>query len=315
MAGCSSTAQAPTSPTPATTGSNSALTGLTSVTDFFLLQNGATVAPTGALSMTGSATVELDGPYAGGSGGTSLTIGGKLTNSSTNGYGLYIGNSSITSADTVTVNGAGGLSNTGYITIIGSASVRATLDIADAAAGFGTKGVETGTVVLENDALLEFKSGEITTINGGLQLDGARARVADAGYDWQQQRADGPYQRYRLFPSAERRNGRADRRFEHDRRRRVELDGPYDRRLRGHQPDDRREADQQQHQRLRPLHRQHRHHVGRHADGEWGRRALQRRGSYITIIGSSTQSPGDPEYRQCGGGVRHEGGGDWDGRP
>ena len=180
---------------------------------------GATQKVSGNVSLTGSATVELDGPYAGGAGGSSLTIGGTLTNSSTNGYGLYIGNSGITSADTVTVNGAGGLSNTGYITIIGSASVRSTLDIADAAAGFGTKGVETGTVVLENDALLEFKSGEITTINGWLQLDGASAHVADAGYDWQQQRADGPYQRYRLFPSAERRNGRADRRFEHDRQR------------------------------------------------------------------------------------------------
>ena len=41
--------------------------------------------------------------------------------------------------------------------------------------------METGTVFLENDALLEFKSGEITTINGELCLDGANARVADAG--------------------------------------------------------------------------------------------------------------------------------------
>ena len=94
---------------------------------------------------------------------------------------LDIGNGSITSADTVTVNGAGGLSNTGYINIIGSATARATLNIANAAAGFGTKGLETGTVVLENDALLEFKSGEITTVNGWLQLDGANAHVADAG--------------------------------------------------------------------------------------------------------------------------------------
>jgi hypothetical protein len=163
-----------------TTGSNSALTGLTSVTDFFLLQNGATVTTTGNLSLT-AGTIELDGPYAGGSGGTSLTIGGNLTNSSTNGYGLYIGNTGITSADTVTVEGTGGLSNTGYINIVGSTTVRSTLDIANAAAGFGTKGVETGTVVLENDALLEFKSGEITTINGWLQLDGPNAHVADAG--------------------------------------------------------------------------------------------------------------------------------------
>ena len=119
MASCSSTAQMRASPTPARLGSNSALTGLTSVTGNFFLQNGATVTTTGDLSVTGNGTVELDGPYAGGSGGTSLTIGGKLTNSSTNGYGVYVGNTSITSADTLTVNGTGGLSNTGDINIIG----------------------------------------------------------------------------------------------------------------------------------------------------------------------------------------------------
>ena len=41
--------------------------------------------------------------------------------------------------------------------------------------------METGTVFLENDALLEFKSGQITTIGGTLQLDGGISRVADAG--------------------------------------------------------------------------------------------------------------------------------------
>ena len=54
------------------------------------------------------------------------------------------------------------------INIDGSAAVQATLNVANAAAGFGTKGVETGTVFLTNDALLEFKSGQITTINGEL---------------------------------------------------------------------------------------------------------------------------------------------------
>ena len=103
-----------------TLGSNSALTGLTSVTGNFWLENGAKVTTTGNLSLTGNGTVELDGPNIGGSGGTSLTIGGTLTNSSTNGNGLYIGNTGITSADTVTVKGAGGLSNTGYINIVGS---------------------------------------------------------------------------------------------------------------------------------------------------------------------------------------------------
>ena len=295
-----------------TTGSNSALTGLTSVTDFFLLQNGATVAPTGALSMTGSATVDLDGPYAGGAGGTSLTIGGKLTNSSTNGYGLYIGNTSITSADTVTVNGAGGLSNTGYITIVGSASVRSTLDIADAAAGFGTKGVETGTVVLENDALLEFKSGEITTINGWLQLDGASAHVADAGTTGSNSALTGLTSVTDFFLLQNGATVAPTGNLSITGSGTVELDGPYAGGAGGTQPDDRRDADQQQHQRLRPLHRQRRHHVGRHCDGEWGGRALQHR---LYHHRRQRLSPVDLGYRQCGGGVRHERGGDRDGRP
>ena len=79
-----------------------------------------------------------------------MTIGGTLTNSSTNGQGVDVGNTGITSADTLTVNGTGGLSNgsTSEINIEGSATVQATLDVANAAAGFGTAGVETGTVFL-----------------------------------------------------------------------------------------------------------------------------------------------------------------------
>ncbi len=124
------------------TTSNSALTGLTSVTNTFRLENGAKVAPTGNLSITGNGIVSLDGPdFIFGGGGTSLTIGGTLTNNSTNGNGLDIGNTGITSADTLTVNGAGGLFNgpTSFINIEGSASVRATLNVANAAAGFGTE--------------------------------------------------------------------------------------------------------------------------------------------------------------------------------
>ena len=166
------------------TSTNSALTGLTTVDGYFLLANGATVTTTGNLSLTAD-TLELDGPYDGGSGSTNLTIGGNLTNSSTNGYGVWVGNTGITSADTLTVKGTGGLTNdvSSYITIQGSSTdvAQATLNVANAVAGFGTKGVETGTVVLTDDALLEFKSGEITTIDGELELNSAKARVADAG--------------------------------------------------------------------------------------------------------------------------------------
>ncbi len=69
-------------------------------------------------------TLELDGAYTGGSGGTNLTIGGNLTNSSTNGYGVWVGNTGITSADTLTVKGTGGLTNdvSSYINIQGSST-------------------------------------------------------------------------------------------------------------------------------------------------------------------------------------------------
>ena len=50
--------------------SNSALTGLTSVAGDFFLQNGATVAPTGNVSVTGNGSVQLDGTNIGGAGGT-----------------------------------------------------------------------------------------------------------------------------------------------------------------------------------------------------------------------------------------------------
>ena len=115
MASCSSTARTPHVADAGTPGSNSALTGLTSVAGNFFLQNGATVAPTGNLSITGSGTVELDGPNAGGAGGSSLTIGGNADQQQHQRQRRStIGNTGITSADTVTVNGTGGLSNTGY---------------------------------------------------------------------------------------------------------------------------------------------------------------------------------------------------------
>jgi hypothetical protein len=76
----------------------------------------------------------------------------------------------------------GGLSNgaTSQINIADSATVKATLNVANAAAGFGTPGAKTGTIILENDALLEFKTGEITTITGELELNGKNSRVADS---------------------------------------------------------------------------------------------------------------------------------------
>jgi hypothetical protein len=129
---------------------NSALTGLTSVASvsggsgFFFLQNGASVNPSGNLTISGNGMIELDGPNIGGGGGSSLTVGGTLTNSSTNGNGLDIGNTGISSADSLTVNGSGGLSNTGVINLAGgSASATANLRVNGAATNSGTVNINS----------------------------------------------------------------------------------------------------------------------------------------------------------------------------
>ena len=136
------------------------------------------------MSIIGGATLGLDANNTGVSGGSSLTIGGKLTNSSNNVNGLDIGNLGITSADTLTVKGTGGLSNPSgsEINIEGNVATQATLNVANATAGFGTKGVETGTVFLQNDALLEFKSGtDHDDRRHARARRRRRSRVADAG--------------------------------------------------------------------------------------------------------------------------------------
>ncbi len=161
-----------------TLATNSALTGLKTVAGELALSAGATVTTTGGLSDTGNAVVWLDAPFNNGGGGSSLAVGGTLTVSSTNNNGLYIGNGNIGVGDTVT---ATGLVNSGVIQIVGAGTIQSTLDITTGPAGFGTVGVETGTVVLTNDALLEFASGQIGTINGGIALNGVNARIADAG--------------------------------------------------------------------------------------------------------------------------------------
>ncbi len=161
-----------------TLASNSALAGLNTIAGTFYEQNGASVTTTGGLSLTGNALVEIDGTNIGGAGGSTLTVGGTLTNSSTNGNGLNIGNTGITAGDTVT---AQALNNTGVIQITGAGTVQAMLNITTGSAGFGTLAVETGSVYLTNDALLEFAAGQIGTIDGLVSLGGANARIADAG--------------------------------------------------------------------------------------------------------------------------------------
>ena len=143
------------------TGSNSALEGLASIGAgaLFALHDGASVSTTGALVNDGS--VELD-PN-GHDGGSSLTVGGTLTNSGT----LGIGNLALSASDEVT---AASLDNTGSIDLAGSGADQALLDVTGSA-GFGTAGVVTGNVQLSGDSAIEFASGQITTIAAASQLN------------------------------------------------------------------------------------------------------------------------------------------------
>ena len=151
------------SPEPRRSTTNSALTGLTTVAGNFCLENGATVSPTGNVSVTGNGTMELDGSNTGGGGGCSLTITGTLTNSSTNGNGVDVGNTNITSADTLTVNGADGLSNTGEINIVGgSATAIGTLDVTDTATSSGT---------IDIDAFGELKAATVDVTGGSVVIN------------------------------------------------------------------------------------------------------------------------------------------------
>ncbi len=158
----------------------------------FFLENGATDSTTGNVKITGSGTVELDGPNTGGAGGSSLTIGGKLTNSSTSGNGLFIGNTALTSADTVTVKGKGGLSNTGDITIEGSASATAELDVTKTATSSGTIIIDafgdlTATTVNVTGGTLEGVGTVTGTLNDtggtvvGGSLDGNTGTLTESG--------------------------------------------------------------------------------------------------------------------------------------
>ena len=155
------------------TGSNSALTGLSENDGTLNLHDGASLSVSGNLDNAGTINVDNYGADS----GSGLSIAGTLTNMG----GLNIGDTSLTAADTVTI---GGLDNTGTIGISGNASTgkQGALEV-NAAAGFGAPGVLTGNIGLSGDALLEFASGQITTIanNATLTLEGPQALVADSG--------------------------------------------------------------------------------------------------------------------------------------
>ncbi|MBV9860284.1 MAG: hypothetical protein JO038_09310, partial [Alphaproteobacteria bacterium] len=161
--------------TPTDTATSTALTGLTDIAGELDLRGnapafgGATVTIAGDLANSGDLAVDYDG-Y--GDGGSTLTIGGTLTNSAN----LNIGNTGLSANTTVT---AAGLVNAGTIRLAGNtgagATDQASLNIAEAAPT-----VLTGVYILQGDALLDFGSGGIATIESAaeLELQGSGARVS-----------------------------------------------------------------------------------------------------------------------------------------
>jgi hypothetical protein len=153
--------------------SNSALTGLDSIGAGALLalESEATVSTTGALVNDGN--VYLD-PGSGG-GGSSETLAGTLINSGS----LGIGNPALSASDEVT---AASLDNTGSLSLSGSNTNQALLDVTAGSAGFGAAGVLSGRVGLAGDSAIEFASGQITSLANGAQLalNGNAAFIEDS---------------------------------------------------------------------------------------------------------------------------------------
>ncbi len=164
---------------------NSALTQLATINGILDLTAISSLSLGNALTNTGSISVEDVQSV----GGTSLNISGVLTNSGQITLGTSAG---LSFADTITATGlTNSVGNTlGTISIGGGGGSSATLDITSQA-GFGTTGVLTGTVslstyqsggVYNGAAILEFSSGEITTIaaNSSLSINTGNAFLADA---------------------------------------------------------------------------------------------------------------------------------------
>jgi hypothetical protein len=152
------------------TNSNSALSALANIAENGQLNlfDGATVTTKGALT-NNDGYLELD---TNGSGGSTLTVGGDLSNS--NGADLFVGNSANTSASTVTVQGT--LSNTNsQVEVIGggTAAAHALINVTGAApstlTGYYSVQGNTGY------AAIEFGSGSITSIGDGASNSGTVA--------------------------------------------------------------------------------------------------------------------------------------------
>jgi hypothetical protein len=124
-------------------GSNSALTGLADITGGLGLGQGASVSTTGSLTDTSSSSILLDwGPPFGGS---SLNIGGVLTNTATHSVangGLSIGNAGLSSSDSVT---AKSFVNSGTVALTGNGANFAALNVSGATTNNGSISIVTDT--------------------------------------------------------------------------------------------------------------------------------------------------------------------------
>jgi hypothetical protein len=155
-------------------GSNSALTGLASIGRGARLdlEDGASVSTTGSLVNDGDLYLDVNT----GDGGSSLTVGGTLTNS----HYLFIGFGYFPPLSAPDVVTAAAIDNTGVVQLLAFGASQALLDVTSSA-GFGAAGVLSGNVYVSGDSAIEFASGEITRLaaNSSLELVGSDAFVQD----------------------------------------------------------------------------------------------------------------------------------------
>ncbi len=147
---------------------NSALKGITSIgtSGELDLENGASLKTTGALTNNG--LLSLDDDY--GDGGSTLSIGRKITNEGR----IYIGalNGDLTANSSVTttaVDNAGG-----QLVLQGTSPYQALLHVTSAADLGAAAGQLDGIVTLQGDSAIEFASGALTTIEFGRRVQSLR---------------------------------------------------------------------------------------------------------------------------------------------
>jgi hypothetical protein len=138
-------------------GSNSALTGLADVAGNLVLDHGASVSTTGAL--TDSGFLALD--YIFSSGGSTLSIGGALTNTGR----LVIGGPNQSSSDSVTANS---FVNSGTVDLTGRGTNFAALNVSGATTNNGSISITTDT---EELAGAVGGAGSFSLSNAHLQFD------------------------------------------------------------------------------------------------------------------------------------------------